>query len=223
MKNFLYSLVLIATSLLISNQSFGQLEEKEVRMSLGNQNAIALPVDNVTEKSLESYFQSYFRTFGKVKYNRKAKEYFIDKANVDKISKDKVDLYARMLEVEGKVFLFLFVDNGLAFVTSENSENEFRGANVVLKEFELFVRQSLIEEQLKEAEKNLSSMEREIKQLEKDNEKYQKTIEDARKKIEEMEKAIEKNVEEQRTKTEEIEIHKAGVEEIKLRLKALKS
>ncbi len=208
-------LIFISTSLLLH----GQIEEKEIAMSLGNQNALTLKVENVDEKGLENYFKSYFRDYGKVKYNRKAKEHYIHDAKVKSVSSDKVDIYAKTIDVNNDILLALFIDNGLGFVNSDDYEDQYDGAVKILNDFHTYIKKSLIEDELREAEKNLSSIERDIKQLEKDNDRYHKTIEDARKKIAEMEEAIEKNIGDQEAKNQELEIHKEGIEEIKDRLK----
>lgn len=212
---FLTCLVFIAFSMNLH----GQIEEKEIAMSLGNQNALTLKVENVDEKGLENYFKAYFRDYGKVKYNRKAKEHYIHDAKVKGVSSDKVDIYAKTIDVNKDILLALFIDNGLGFVNSQDYEDQYDGAVRILNDFNTYIKKSLIEDELKEAEKNLSAIEREIKQLEKDNERYHKTIEDAKQKIAEMEQAIEKNMGDQEAKTQELEIHKEGVEEIKERLK----
>lgn len=218
MKNSIFSFIALAIFTLGSITISAQVEEREALMSLGDQNAITIDIDNVDKKKLEGYFRSYFKSYGKIKFNRKANEFYMENAKVKTISKEKLNLYIKLQEVDRSGRIYLWIDNGLSFVNSEETVMEFTGAEKLLSDFGLFVESSLIEEELKEAEKNLAKMERDQKILVKDNEKYHKAVEEAQKKIAEMEIAIEENVVKQANKASEIEIHKAGIEEVKMKL-----
>jgi GT2 family glycosyltransferase len=195
-----------------------QVDERESLMSLGDKNALSIDVQNVDKKALESYFKEYFKEFGKVKYNRKGSEYYIDGAKMKTVSSDKVNVYAKMEELTKAARLYLWIDDGTAFVSSSDTEKEYEAAERLLIDFDIYVEKSLIEDELKAAEKDLAKMERDAKQLEKDNEKYKKTIEDARQKIQEMEEAIIDNEKAQDDKSAEMQIHKEAIEEIVERL-----
>ncbi|GLR17747.1 hypothetical protein GCM10007940_23620 [Portibacter lacus] len=195
-----------------------QVDEQENSMSLGNKNALIIDVQNVDTKQLESYFKEYFKEWGKVKYNRKASEYYMNEAKLKPVSSEKVNLYAKVEELNKASRLLVWIDNGDGFVNSEDFEKEYDAAAEMLVDFSIFVEKSLVEDELKEAEKNLGKMERDAKQLEKDNEKYKKAIEDARQKIQEMEEAIIDNEKAQDDKSAELKIHQEALEEIRERL-----
>ncbi len=218
MKNFKFTIaffVLLCFSFLNLN---AQVEEREALMSLGDQNALVIDIQNVDKKELESYYKSYFKEFGKVKFNRKANEFYMNEAKIKSISKDKVNVYAKMEELNKAARLYLWVDSGMAIINSGEHEKEFDAASDLLVDFSLHIEKSLIEDELKSAEKTLSKSEKDLSQLEKDNSKYHKAIEDAQKKIAEMEEAIEQNVKDQEAKAQEITIHKEGVEDIRTKL-----
>lgn len=216
-KNFLFTIALLVLGFTFNSLN-AQVQEKEALMSLGDQNALTIDIQNVDKKALESYYKGYFKEFGKVKFNRKANEYYINEAKIPSISKNRVNVYSKMEELNKAARLYVWIDSGMSIVSSDENENEFKAAKDLLIDFSIHVERSLIEDELKAAEKNLEKMERDIKQLEKDNEKYHKAIEDAQKKIAEMEESIEQNVREQDNKTQEMEIHKEGVEEIRQKL-----
>lgn len=216
-KNFPLTIAILLIGFLFTSLS-AQVDEREALMSLGDQNALTIDIQNVDQKELESYFKSYFKEYGKVKYNRKGNEYYMNEAKIKSISKDKVNVYAKMEELNKAARLYLWVDSGMSIINSDENEKEFEAASDILVDFSTFIEKSLIEDELKAAEKNLEKMERDLTQLEKDNKKYHSSIEDAQKKIAEMEEAIDQNVKDQENKNQELSIHKEGVEEIRSKL-----
>lgn len=217
MKNLNITVLLLLVVGFLTSVS-AQVEEKESNMSLGDKNALVIDIQNIDKKQLESFFKDYFREYGKVKYNRKASEYYMSEAKLKPVSNDQVDVYAKMEDLSKAARLMVWIDNGKGFVNSDEFEDQYDAAAKMLVEFDIHIEKSLVEEELKEAEKNLDKMERDAKQLEKDNEKYKKTIEDARAKIVEMEEAIIDNEKAQDDKSSEIKIHKEAIEEIRERL-----
>ena len=195
-----------------------QVEEREGLMSLGDKNALTIDIQNVDKKQLESYFKEYFKEWGKVKYNRKASEYYMDEAKLKPVSSENVYLYAKMEDLNKAARLMVWIDNGQGFVSSTAFEKEYNAAGKMLVEFDIFIEKSMVEDELQAAEKNLGKMERDATQLVKDNEKYVKAIEDARKKIQQMEEAIIDNDKAQDDKSSEMTIHKEAIEEIRERL-----
>ncbi len=218
MKNLKFTLLVFLLGAFFSSTISGQVEEKEGLMSLGDKNALVIDVQNVDKKKLESFFKEYFKEWGKVKFNRKAGEYYMSEAKLKPVSKEKVDVYAKMEELNKAARLMLWIDNGEGFVSSESFEEQYDDAAKMLVDFDIFVEKSLIETELKDAEKNLGKMERDAKQLMKDNGKYKKTIEDAKAKIIKMEEAIIDNEKAQDDKSAEMKIHKEAIEEIRERL-----
>ena len=76
-KNFLFTIALLVLGFTFNSLN-AQVQEKEALMSLGDQNALTIDIQNVDKKALESYYKGYFKEFGKVKFNRKANEYYIN-------------------------------------------------------------------------------------------------------------------------------------------------
>ncbi len=203
----------------LSISLIGQVVATQGLMSLGNQDAMSMDIENVNQKSLETYFKSYFKEYGKIKFNRKAKEFFIVEAKMNQVSKNKLDVYAKIEDLNNSTRFYLWIDNGNGFINSSDFTEEYDNAEELLMDFSIYIKKSLIEDELKAGEKALSKAEKDYKQLQKDNDKYHKTIEEALKKIAEMEENIEKNIIDQENKVAEIEIYKNGVEEVKERLK----
>lgn len=218
MKNSRITILLTFICSVVFSSIQAQVDERESLMSLGDKNALSIDVQNVDQKALESYFKDYFKEFGRVKYNRKGKEYYIEDAKLKSVSSEKVNVYAKMEDLNKAARLYLWIDNGTAFVNSRETEKEYDAVESMLIDFDIYIEKSLIESELKAAEKDLASMERDVSQLEKDNEKYKKEIEKARQTIQEMEEAIIDNEKAQDEKTAEMQIHKEAIEEIVERL-----
>ena len=218
MKKFKFTFLMFLLLGLGSSSLFAQVEEMESEMSLGDKNALVMDVQNVDKKQLESYFKDYFREYGKVKYNRKASEFYMSEAKLKPVSDEKVDVYAKMEDLSKAARLMVWIDNGKGFVNSTDFDREYDATSDLLVDFGIHVEKSLIEDELKEAEKNLGKMERDARQLEKENKKYRDNIEDAEKKIVEMKEAIVENETAQDDKSTEIKIHQEAIEEIRERL-----
>lgn len=218
MKNSKFTMFVVLLIAFLSSNLTAQVEEREGLMSLGDKNAITIDIQNVDKKQLETYFKEYFKEWGKVKYNRKASEYYMEEAKLKPVSSDKVNLYAKMEDLNKAARLMVWIDNGQGFVSAADYEKEYDATAKLLVDFDIHIEKSMIEDEMKAAEKNLGKMERDSKQLVKDNEKYKKTIEDARKKIQEMEEAIIDNEKAQDDKSAEMKIHKEAIEEIRERL-----
>ncbi|WP_235297640.1 hypothetical protein [Portibacter marinus] len=218
MKDLKFTFLITFLLALFTFSSWAQVDEMEAQMSLGDKNALVVDIQNVDKKQLESFFKDYFREYGKVKYNRKASEYYITEAELKPVSNDKVDVYAKMEDLNKAARLMVWIDNGTGFLNSTDHEKAYDAAAGMLVDFDIYVEKSLIEEELKDAERALDKMERDARQLEKDEEKYKETIEDAKKKITEMQEALVENERAQDDKSSEIKIHKEAIEEIREKL-----
>ena len=64
-KNFLFTIALLVLGFTFNSLN-AQVQEKEALMSLGDQNALTIDIQNVDKKALESYYKGYFKEFGKV-------------------------------------------------------------------------------------------------------------------------------------------------------------
>ena len=205
---------------MITFTGFTQSEsyEKEVTMSLGNQNAIVVDMMEISEKDATSYWEDYMKEFTKMKKNRKADEFYAEGANIPLISDKTLDVYSKIEDLKGSSRLYVWIDNGGAFVSSNTDPGATNAAKGFINDFAVQAEKLHVEALIEAEVKNLGKLEKEFKGLEKDKESYEKEIEEAKQKIAKNEKNIEENIVSQENKTTEIDNQKELIEKIKLRL-----
>lgn len=209
----------ILIALFIVGQTFGQVIEKKTNMSLGVQPSLSTDIDNISQKQIIKLWKKFFKPYGKVKRNKKAKEYYSTGVRVNRIkSGDPVDLYMKFNEFADGVNINLCIDLGTGFVSKDNP-NEYSGAVDVLDEFVLYVESYKLNEKLEDEEDELDDFESSLKKAKKKNIKYHKNIEKYKQYIMEAEEDIEKNLLEQKSlkKSIQMQLEKIKVtnEEIK--------
>ena len=209
-------------ALLIVGQSFGQIKEKQVNISLGVQPCLTSNIDNIKAKNAAKLWKKFFKPYGKVKRNRKAKEYFSTGVKVNRIkSGDPVDVYMKIVEATNGVNLNLCIDLGTAFV-SKDMQEEYTGAEKLLDEFLIYVRGYQLNEKLDEEEDILKDLESELKSKRKKNKKLHSSIEKYKQKIVEAEENIEKNLQEQEDLKKSIELQNEKVKQVQEDIEKLK-
>lgn len=219
MRIFLLSICTILVSFTLSAQM--ESYEKESTMSLGKQNGLALDLNEIDDKQAMKYWTAYVKEHGKLKKNRKADEMYCEGIIVPAISSSQMDLYSKIEDLKGSSRLYVWIDSGESFLTSESNPNDFKNAKSYLDDFAIYAEKEHVEEILRSEDKSLGKMEKEMKSLEKDKESYEKAIEDAKKKIAENEKKIEDNIEAQENKMTEVEDQKNLILKVKERLASI--
>ncbi|MBT8232548.1 MAG: hypothetical protein HKO66_01830 [Saprospiraceae bacterium] len=197
MKNILL-LLLISFSVGIN----AQVSVKKMSLSLGEQNAFVMDHMDAEKRTVEKIMEEAFKEYGKVRYNRKAKEYNCMECNISQISTSPLSVYFKVVEGKGQVTTYTFFDDGTKFISDED-----KGADAIEK-FNMNVyydvQRSVIGEALKDEEKQLKSFNKDLKKLVKKNEDLHEDIEKYKEKIAKAEKEIEKNLGEQSDKKMEI-------------------
>ena len=200
---------------LFSIAATAQVTSQTKTMSLGTQNALIVSIPDADEDLIEDTWKDYLKEYGKVKRNRKTKEYTADDIKISSISgAGTMDIYAWGKDGQ----LISFFDMGDGFLSEETHEKAYKATEVFLTEFKHEVTREMVREELKKEEKNLSKMEKQMKGLERDLEKYHSTIEKAKERIAQAEADIEQNGVDQENKKGEIEAQVKVVEEVKEKL-----
>ena len=216
------NLTIVFTLLLTSFSLIGQnIKEIESSMSLGRQNSHFLEIDDAKLKTVEDAFKDYMKGFGKVNFNKKAKEYFGSQISIPAMGNVPVDFYAKMEERANQVTLYVWADLGPAgggFINSKSHASQANGVKVFLEDFFVYTKKILITNELKEQEKLLSNLEKDLSKLVNKNEDYLKDIEKAKAKIAQAEKDILENKQAQAEKTKEIEAKKEDIKAVTTRL-----
>lgn len=185
-------------SIFIFNQAFSQIKEKQVNISLGVQPCLSQDVQNIDNKETAKLWKKFFKQYGKVKKNSKAKEYYSTGIRVNRIkSGDPIDVYAKFVDFADGTNINLCFDLGTGFLSKKDTPNEYDGALEFLDEFVIYVERFVVEEKLKKEEKMLSKLEKSLKSVKKSNKKLHDKIDNYNKKITKAEEDIRQNVIEQ--------------------------
>lgn len=215
MKLFFLSL-LCAFTFSLSAQS--EPYEKEVTMSLGTHPAVVLDMTEIDAKDALMYWEDYMKEYSKIKRNKKADEYYGEGVSVPLISTANLDLYSKIEDLKGNSRLYLWVDNGGAFISSSSDPEAMNNLKTFISDFAISSEKRHVESLLEVEMKNLTKFEKDLKGLQKDKSGYEKEIEDAKEKIMKNEKNIEENKVAQEAKVDEIDGQNSVIERIKERL-----
>jgi valyl-tRNA synthetase len=154
------------------------------------------------------------KEYSKLKKNRKAGEMYAEDIRVPLITPTEIDLFSKVEDLQSASRLYLWIDLGGAFLTSEEDAATFKNAKKFVDDFAVYAEKKHVEELLGGAEKDL-------KGLGKDKESYEKAIEKAKEQIAKMERNLEENAVSQEAKVTEIEDQKGLLIKIQERLAAV--
>jgi len=213
MKNLILFILASMTISLVN----AQIQERESDISLGHQNAFVITHEGATKKITEKVIGDAIKEFGKVKRNKKAKEWSCLQCKVPGLS-GTTNIYYTIEEQKGQTLTKIFFDDGTQFLSSDNDADAASTIKKRLTNVGFDVTRAVINEELKEEEKNLKKRNKEQEKLEKKNADLHKDIENYKKKIAEAEKAIEQNLQDQEDKKMEIEKQIRVVEDVTDRL-----
>jgi chromosome segregation ATPase len=132
-----------------------------------------------------------------------------------------MDIYAKFEEGKGMATAYLWVDLGGAFSNSGEYQKQSEAIKIFMQDYYYECRRIVVQNELKEEEKNLEKLDKELAKLKKQNDGYHSDIEKAKQKILEAEKNIEQNIVDQSTKTSEIDSQKKVVEEVTKKLNSI--
>jgi predicted RNase H-like nuclease (RuvC/YqgF family) len=195
--------------------SFAQVSEKTMTMSHGTQNGLIVSIPGADEDLIEDMWKDYVKEFGKIKRNRKTKEYFGDDIQISSISgAGTMDVFSRTEDGQ----LIVFFDMGNGFLSNATHKGAYKAADIFLTEFKHEVTREMIRNELKGMAKDLSKLERELDGLKKDNDRYHDIIEKAKERISQAEADIEQNLKDQQEAEKKIEDQVKVVGEVQTKL-----
>ncbi len=213
-------LLTLMSCLFFAASGFGQVEERAADLSLGSQNAFIIEHDGADKKMVNKILENAVKEYGKVKRNKKAKEWNCLQCTVPGLS-SPANVYFKIEEGKGMATSYLFVDDGTKFITSENAPDVAERIMKNLTNVGYDVTRAVISNELKDEENNLKDRNKEQEKLEKKNKELHEDIEKYKEKIAEAEKNIEKNLQDQEDKKMEIEKQNRVVEEVTNRLNSV--
>ncbi len=174
------------------------VSESKQSMSLGSQNGFSVDIDGADEDVTKDVFKKYMKDYGKVKRNKKAKEYYSEAIKLPMVNgATEVALYVKLDERVEMTTVMAWVDLGGSFVNSDEHPKEALGVEQFLRDIYVAVKKKAIGQEMKDAEKQLKKDDKMLTKLEKKNKGYHEDIEDAKEDIIKAEKNIEQNLKDQ--------------------------
>jgi hypothetical protein len=192
-------------------------------MSLGVQTGQEMVLEDISPKDAYDLWKDFFKEYGKVKRNKKAKEYYSTGVKIHQIYiRSNIDVYTKFEERGSNTTMTLWVDLGMAFVNAKDFPKEYQGTIELMDDFRISVKKHVINEELKDQEDALEKIKKSLAKLERENEKLHDKIVDYEQKIVEAREDIEKNLVDQDQKRMEIDAQLEVLKAIQERLKNIK-
>ena len=204
MKHTFMLLAFVLFSMLASSQQKVEVEVGEKNMSKGSQMAISVMIPEAKIKDAEPIWKKYInnRKIGerlgnfatqvgnifknsenqtgrdRLKVEKNGDELYIRSVEVGKISSHSMDVYARLTELpEGCMFSSFFQYTDSVFINETNVDKErIESLKSFIRDFGLEVYRSVVDDQIKEAKKEVSKQEGILKDIESDSKKENKAI-----------------------------------------------
>lgn len=215
---FIIGFLFVNLGLLLSQE----VKERKMSMSLGPQNSWYIEIGGADGKMAEKILYEYIKSYGKMKYNKKAREHFLMSAAIPNINgSSPMDIYAKIDDTKTQATVYVWMDMGGAFISAAEHSKQSAALKQWLFEYYLEVKKSVIMNEIKEEEKKLSSLERDLKKLLDKNAGLHNDIEKAKQKITQAESDIEKNLEEQKNKNLEIDNQRELLNQVNEKLNKL--
>ncbi|GAB4297424.1 MAG: hypothetical protein Kow0068_21650 [Marinilabiliales bacterium] len=200
-----------------------EIKVKETNTNIGGatNNALLVTIFEASEDMVKDAWKKQLKGY-KAKVSDK-KEIFADDALIKDISDNTIDIYSKTeTDKDGNVLLYVAFDLGGAYISSSSHADKYKTAEKILREFALNISKEAVNEQIKNAEKELKKMEGELNQLVKEKEDLENKISGWEKDIENAKKAISDNEKKQEEQTKIIEEQKAELNLIMEKLKQIK-
>jgi len=195
-----------------------QVQEKTSSLSLGDQMAFVMEHQDADKKTVEKIIEKKLKQYGKVKRNKKAKEWACDQCEISMIDNQPISVYYKVEEKQGMIATYTFFDDGTKFLCTENDQ----AAGLAITKFNLEiyhdVSRAVITEELKNEEKNLKGFGKDLSKLGKEEEDLHKDIEKFKQKIKDAEKEIEENLIKQEEKRMQIAKQESLIDSVKDKL-----
>lgn len=210
MKNLFVLFLSLMTTVIFAQE----VKESSEMLSLGNQPGYSVDIEGGNKKIAEKVWKQFMKDMdNKVKKNKKAKEWYSEKASLNGVNGNTpMDVYFKMEERKDMVSVFIAADRGDAFISGNTTPDEDKAMRTIVFNYAVEVMKKVTEEEIKDEEDRLKDLRKDLEKLEKKNGNYHNDIKKAEEKIREAEENIEQNLKDQETKKAEIEAQIKEVE-----------
>jgi hypothetical protein len=199
----------------IGTLTFGQdkIKSMDKTMSLGSKNAYYVELSGSDQKNTEKAWEDYIKAYGKSKYNKKAKEYYLSDIKIPMVnSGSNLGLYTVIEGNKTQSTVYTWYDMGNGFANPKDYAAQEAGIKTFLNDFWIFARKRVVAEELATEEKKQKDFEKDLSKLEGKNKDLHDDIAKLKEKIRQAEADIEKNLVDQDNKKVEIKMQQKTVE-----------
>jgi hypothetical protein len=206
----LFLMLLVSYQLLNAQDRVKSLDKT---MSLGSKPSHYVEIDGYDQKNTEKAWEEFIKPYGKVKENKKAKEFFLNKVSIPAINGvTPLDIYAKIEGTKTQSTAYIWVDLGGGFANSKDNLSQVNGIKTFMNDFYIFAKKRAIAEELKAEENKQKDLEKDLSKLESKNSNLLKDIETFKERIKKAENEIVQNLGEQDNKKVEIKRQQKVVE-----------
>ncbi len=219
--------ILIGAIAIASLPVFGQeikVKEGNASFSNGNHNSLSVTLYVTDINMVEKEWKSQLKSFGYDKASENKDEYFFDNVLFKKMSANTVDVYSKVDEAKGDkaVVLTAAYDLGGAYLSSSDHKDQFNYLKTMMHDFAVKTSQDVLDDQIKDAGKALSSLQSKQNSLEKDNRGLADDITNYNQKIKKANDQIEQNKKDIEVKKGEVTAQQKVLDGIKAKKESIK-
>lgn len=180
----------------IPNFEFKVREEtRQMERATANAFVLSYPVTDL--KMVGNAWKKYAKGLGgKVSYDRRINEYFVDNGEVADLSENKVDITAKLYEADERTEIAIWFNMGVTYLQSSEYPERYQAAEKLLRDFDAFIYAELLRSQIKVEEKALRLIGKDVRKIERNRKKEEKAIERAQRTIEKAQKAMDQSKQE---------------------------
>ena len=212
MKLHIRSIVLVAV-LLVTTNLYAQTISPG-KATIDKQEYLGLNLNqNISEKYLSKYWESYLEKFGKVKNKRSV--YTIDKAAITSVSSSPVTVTSQITSGKDLSQVFLALNVNGQYITASTDEG-YKSAEQLLKDFADY---ASVREDARVADEVFTTSTKNYQKLQKDNDNTAKDIEKTEKKLTELKAELEKKKLEAGNSLVDLQNKQKSLEEAKSKIK----
>jgi len=167
-------------------------------MTQGTNNAFIYTIDGLDDKEMEDVLKDYlkdFKSHRNPKYSRRDNEFFVDDMEVDALSSNTIDVYARIEEQgDTRQDIIVWFDMGGVYLNSKDHPDAVRYLEETwFPELGTMAYNRMVELELDEEEDKLKDLNKDFDRLQKEQRKLEDAIEDYKEKIKEAEQDLKDN------------------------------
>ena len=222
MQKQILTLAIALTSLTVFGQDV-KVKESNESFSNGNHNALSVTLYVTDINMVEKEWKSKLKSFGYDKAHEQKDEYFFDNVLFKKMSDNTVDVFSKVDEGKDKsVVLTAAFDMGGAYLNSSDHKAQFDYVKTMMHDFAVEVTKDVLDDQIKDASKALSSLQSKQSSLEKDNKGLADDIVSYNSKIKKANEQIEQNKKDIETKKGEVSAQQKVLDGIKAKKESIR-